>query len=193
MHTFIFNLGGVKWTSSISVAWDILWTSASRAEMEFPDYSQDMNFLSSGGDSDRFGSCVRAAFSLKMLLTRRHIHTVFSGAINTMTSMKSISIPRFSFHFFLSFVRCADWILVELRLETVLSLQWKNEFDGCQPPLQMKHSYEVSRESVQKMKQNAVSHDRKKLLSKSFNHGRWFWNRPTLKHCWQHSLSQNAF
>lgn len=65
--------------------------------MEFPDYSQDLNFLSSGGDSDRLGSCVRAAFSLKMLLTRRHIHTVFSGAINTMTSMKNISIARFSF------------------------------------------------------------------------------------------------
>ncbi|XP_016084552.1 SRSF protein kinase 2-like [Sinocyclocheilus grahami] len=46
--------------------------------------------------------------------------------------------------------------------DRLVSLQWKNEFDGCQPPLQMKHSYEVSRESVQKMKQKAVSHDRKK-------------------------------
>jgi len=62
--------------------------------------------------------------------------------------------------------------LVELRLETVVSLRWKNEFDGCQPPLQMKHSDKVSRESVQKMKHNSVSHDRKKLLSRSFNHGR---------------------
>lgn len=124
--------------------------------------------------------------------SQTYSHRVFRSNQHNDINEKHLNTSLF-FSFLSFFCPMCRLSLVELRLETVVSLQWKNEFDGCQPPLQMKHSYEVSRESVQKMKQNAVSHDRKKLLSKSFYHGRWFWNRPTLKHCWQHSLSQNAF